>query len=47
MKAQKGGGGLLRYSSTHSLTLALDGGGWSDANFRLLYPLERDPVPII
>jgi hypothetical protein len=40
MKTQCG-----RYSSTLSLTLALDGG--VNATPQLLYPRERDPVPIV
>ena len=37
-----------RYSSTLSLTSALDGGGWVvNATPRPLYPWDRDPVPIL
>ena len=33
--------GEQRYSSTLSLTLALDVGGWSTPSTRPFYPLER------
>jgi hypothetical protein len=36
-----------RYSSTLSLTLALDEGGWSTPRPVRFTPGERDPVPIV
>jgi hypothetical protein len=42
-KAQRGSS----YSSTYSLTSALDGGGWSTASPGTLYPQKREPVPIV
>ena len=36
-----------RYSSTLSLTLALDEGGWSTPRPGRFTPRERDPVPIV
>jgi len=35
-----------RYSSTHSLTSALDGGGWSTPRPGRFIP-GKDPVPIV
>jgi hypothetical protein len=35
--------GELRYSSTHSLTSALDGGEWSASRPSRFTPRERDP----
>jgi hypothetical protein len=37
--------GEKRYSSSHSLTLALDGGGWSTPRPGCFTP-GKDPVPI-
>jgi hypothetical protein len=41
-----GGGGGWKYSSTLSLTTALEGGGVVNVIPRPLYPWEREPVPI-
>jgi hypothetical protein len=38
--------GVWRYSSTHSLTLALDGGEWSASRPGRFTPRESSPVPI-
>jgi hypothetical protein len=39
--------GEQRYSSTVSLTSALDAGGWLTPRHWPLNPRERDPVPIV
>ena len=39
--------GEHRYSSTVSLTSALDAGGWLTPRHWPLNPRERDPVPIV